>query len=214
MRLTIFSSYPRIALAATLSLFSCQAAWAVNTPVFYDGFAVSTNTSDMDFEIGAPRQGGPLVPVPYVVNTFPAVSYHHQMFDAGSSPSQPLQLAGDANVLGFPTPTPVLVSPNYNFKGSVAGGILGKSITFDLDVAAFVTPNGNGEYFTWAAFSIGGDAANVQVESGAKHFGIRFIEQNAFDLGASDWRGPLHSVHGWRRAKSVCCPEFASQSGG
>ncbi len=152
------------------------------TPVFFDGFEVTANTSDMNADLGAPRQGGPLVPVPYVVNSFPAVSYHHQMFDVGSSPSTPLQLAGDSNVLGFPTATPVLVSPNYNFKGLSGAQILGKRITFDLDVGAIINPTTAGQYFTWAAFSLGGDAANVQVESSAKHFGIRFIEQVGFDI--------------------------------
>jgi hypothetical protein len=154
------------------------------TPVFFDGFEVTANTSDMNADLGAPRQGGPLAPVPYVVNSFPAVSYHHQMFDVGSSPTTPLQLAGDSNVLGFPTATPVLVSPNYNFTGMSGAQILGKRITFDLDVGALINPQpGTGNYFTWAGFSLGGNAANVQLESSAKHFGIRFIEENAFNLG-------------------------------
>jgi PEP-CTERM motif len=171
-----------IALAATLSLLPSQSSEAY-TPVFYDGYGVSADAHNINLDVGAPRQGGPLIPVPYVTNTPNAANdYHHQVFSAGTSPSQPLQLAGDAFVLGFGTDTPVLVSPNYDFKGAVGGGILGKRITFNLDVGVIANPHPQFNTYTWGAVSVGAGSNLVQHGGAASHFGIRFIEDNLVGL--------------------------------
>jgi hypothetical protein len=154
------------------------------TPVFYDGYSVTADTFDINFEIATPRQTGLLAPVSYVTNTpLSSNDYHHQLFAAGTIPSQPLQLAGDPFVLGFPTPVLMLASPNYNFSGAVAGGILGKRITVDLDVAAFVVPDGQGRSYVQSSIVIGANAPLVESQTASANFAVRLIEDQFSGLG-------------------------------
>lgn len=162
--------------ALATMLVMAQPATAQYTPVFYDGFAVSADTQNINLEVGVPRQGGPLAPVSYVTNTPNAANdYHHQLFSIGTSPSQPLQLAGDLNVTGPVGLALMLASPNYNFKGAVGGGILGKRISVDMDVAVVSSPV-QGQSYVQGSINVGSDTPLVESGTAATHFAVRFIE--------------------------------------
>lgn len=147
-------------------------AQASAIPVFFDSFDVTAGSFNLSSEAGSPRQGGPLVPVSYLQNVN---DYHTQLLGAG-----PLQLAGDG---GFPAPGQTMASPNYNFVGSVAGGlILGKCITLTMDAGAFV--GGNATSYVTAGVSVGANAGLTADDAAAPHFGIRFVEDNFSGLGS------------------------------
>ena len=52
-------------LCVVLAGVVVPSANAQYTPYWFDGFDVSTGTSDINFEIGSPRQGGAAVPTSY-----------------------------------------------------------------------------------------------------------------------------------------------------
>ena len=165
----LFWNQCAVAAIAALALVATNGQAGTVTPVFYDGFNVSAGSSDLNFEIGAPRQGGPLIPVSWDRNA-PVGDFHHQLLGVG-----PLQLAGEASLF-FP-----LASPIANFKGVVAGGILGKCITFDMDAGALIT--GNAASYITAAVSIGASSTLVAEDAPASHFGVRVVEDNFGGFG-------------------------------
>ena len=94
--------------------------------LFYDVYAVSDNTFDVNFESAA-RQQGILQPIRYTQSPDPAGpgAWHHQVGNP-AGPNQ-LLLAGT----GTATATDIgMVSPSYNFNGLVNGS--STKITFQL----------------------------------------------------------------------------------
>lgn len=157
--------------------------------VWSDSFSVSMNTFNMNLETAA-RQSGPLAPIDYVAIT-PDVTndFHHQMFDAATAPAQPLQLAGDPTIPAPPNlfAYPTLVSPDHNFVGTESGRIVGKRITFDLDVATFfgsgVDPANS---FTQAGITIGANSTlvrNDQATGTGDYFAVHFVEDTCCGAG-------------------------------
>lgn len=160
-----------IALVAAASYLGAAPVDGSAVPVFFDSFDVSVGSTDLSFEAGSPRQGGPLGPVTYSQNIN---DYHTQLLGAG-----PLQLAGDA---GAPFPAQTMASPNYNFVGPAGGGlILGKCITLSIDAGAFV--GGDAVRYVNAGVSIGASAPLTADDAAAPHFGVRFVEDNFTNLG-------------------------------
>jgi hypothetical protein len=151
-----------VSLCVTLG-FTAQ---AVPTPYWFDGFDVSANTSDINFEAAAGlRQGG--FTVPYLANTpNPANDYHHQMFGGGG----PLQLAGDVNP---PWPAHTLVSPNNDFAGLVGNQVIGKKVSVVMDAGAFIA---GAPYFLQSAITIGGTVPLQQAGSLGSGFSVVFVE--------------------------------------
>lgn len=183
MRMTKILLPVSAVLGVALALLSISVSQAAT--VWSDGFAVSADTSNMNLETAA-RQSGPLAPIDYVANT-PDVTndYHHQMFAVGTNPTQPLQLAGDG---GLPTGPPIfalptMVSPNHNFVGFAPGGIVGKRITFDLDVAAIINDPTGGS-FVQAGITLGSSSPLIRNDEAGAHFGIRAIEDTFNGNGA------------------------------
>lgn len=157
-----------LALAVSLAFPGASPSRAQYTPAWSDGFDTSANTLDINFEYNL-RQGG--APVPYVANVLNQASDYHQQLIGPTAPSDRLLLAGDG---GSPAPLNTLVSPNYNFAGPFAGGILGKRVTLSMDVGAVVL--GAPTSFVQAGISIGGNSALLAADDSAAHFGVRFIE--------------------------------------
>lgn len=153
--------------------------------VFSDSYSVSTDSFNVNLETAA-RQSGSLAPIDYVADTADVTNdFRHQLFSAGTNPSQPLQLAGDA---GLPAPAPIfafpiMVSPNHNFVGSDSGNIIGKRITLDLDVATFVSDPTGGS-FVQAGLTLGAGSPLTRNDEAGSHFGIRAIEDTFSGNGA------------------------------
>jgi hypothetical protein len=181
-----------LSTTAALSLLVSQRAGAQYTPIFYDGYEVSADTMNLNFETGA-RQSGVLAPIEYVAIT-PDVTngFQHQMFSAATSAPQPLQLAESGTntapppVFGFKT----MVSPDYNFKGTTGSGIVGKRISFDMDIGAIVV--GSPTYIK-GGITIGGhttllDNENERSAVGAgpdgPYFSMNFVEDTFSGLGS------------------------------
>lgn len=161
----------------------------IYSPYWFDGFDVSTASNDINLEIdpnsglNPPRQGGIDAPISWVsnVNSYPPVldpngnpvdeSYKQQLFGPDPDPNlpsiQPLQLAEDGIHPNLGPPDgiiPTIASPNFDFSGTLPNGdIIGKRITFSLDVASFVPafdPNSASLGFGWtfAGVTVGGEA--------------------------------------------------------
>lgn len=188
----------RIALlsAVASSLCAGDRLHAQYTPVFYDGFASSVDSFNINSDVAA-RQSGVLAPVSYVANTVDSTNdYHHQVFSATTSPPQALQLAGDA-AADFLTGAPVfaynmMASPNYNFKGTAAGGIVGKRITFDLNVGVVASPNPSNQSYLTAGITIGSSTtlvdtddqrATMGLQTSGPFFSLRFVEDTFGAVG-------------------------------
>lgn len=169
-----------IALGIAISLHLCVfQVPALATVVFSDGFSVSADSFNVNFET-ASRQSGALAPLNYLASTVDSTNdYHHQLFSAGTIPSQPLQLAGDGFLPLAPPPVfvnPAMVSPNYNFVGNVPGsGIVGKRITFDVDIAVLIQDPTGGTFVT-GGVSIGANAPLTIEDSAVPQFGVKFVE--------------------------------------
>jgi hypothetical protein len=140
--------------------------------VFSDGFGppdsafTAASSFNLNLEVAA-RQTGVLAPISYVSNTTDVTNdFQHQLFPTTSSPGQPLQLA-ESGV--NPAPSPIfgyrtMVSPNYNFKGTIPGGaVVGRRVTFDMDAGAIVT--GNQNWFTQTGFVLGGASTLLDSEA-------------------------------------------------
>ncbi len=190
-----------------LGFHSVHLASAQYTPYFFDGFDVSAATSNINFEV-ASRQGGSPAPLTYVTTTVdPTDDFRHQMFDA-AAPVRVLQLADDGTnipgvgpIFSFKT----MVSPEFNFNGTLPNGdIVGKRITFDLDVAAFLGAGPDQPTFTQAGITIGGEKTlidnedEVAVQNGdppTTYFSATFIEDLFAGLGefvgVADSGGPV-----------------------
>ena len=190
------------AMVALLSAVLGQEVQAQYTPIYYDGFGVSASSSNVNAELGNPRQGGPLLPISNVSNTDSVDAgddYHHQLFSAAASPSQPLLLASDL----YPTLRtfsngsvpiyvyPTMVSPNYNFKGTSGAAILGKRITFDLDLGTGFTPAGPGFAYLSAGFTIGATHTLVDAED-SRSYSI------AQDATNPECPGPCDGIPAWQ----------------
>ncbi len=172
---------PGLALAGLLVALSSPRLYGQYAPVYFDGFEVTASAPAINTDLGNPRQGGPLLPISNLTNTNdPTNDYHHQVFSAAASPQQPLQLASDAsndpsdpnfalrtfsngNVPIYVYPT--MFSPNFNFDGTRPNGaIIGKRITFDLNVGVSTTLAGPGFGYLSAGITIGGSRPLVDHE--------------------------------------------------
>lgn len=174
------------AVSAPLQAVHAQLTYS---PYWFDGFNVSTNTTDINLEIdpnsglAPPRQGGIDAPVTWVsnVNAYPLDpndttdrSYKAQLFGPNPDPNlpsiQPLQLAEDNTNANIGPPDgiiPTIVSPDFDFSGTLPNGdIIGKRITVDIDVASLVPaydPNSAsfGSGYTWAGITVGGESTLI-----------------------------------------------------
>lgn len=139
-------------------------AWA-------DGFTAGESSLDINLDY-ATRQSGPLAPKQFVANSSnQATDYHEQVLSDGTAGV--LLLAGD--VTYDPTTiehSPILVSPNHNFKGISDGKVIGSTITFDLDI---FTDDPNDSY-AQAGITIGASSALTAAGTAGGGFGIRFVE--------------------------------------
>ena len=192
------SRYPLIGLLTILclSLLAQQHVHAQYTPYFVDGFDVSAATSNINFEI-ASRQSGPAAPLSYVTTTAdPSDDLRHQMFDP-NAPARVLQLAEDGT--NAPGVDPInsfksMVSPDLNFNGTLPNGdVIGKRITFDMDVAAFLGAGPDQPTFTQAGITIGGERTLIDNEDEiavqnddppTTYFAATFQENLFMNLGA------------------------------
>jgi hypothetical protein len=202
MTITFHRSRRGVLTAASIACLTAGIvlpAHAVVTTVFTDGFGPSDssftgpNSFNLNLDI-AGRQTGVLAPIPYVSNTSDVTNdFQHQLFPTTSSPGQPLQLAEAGT---NPAPAPIfgyrtMVSPNYNFKGTIdSGAVVGRRVTFDIDAGAIVT--GNPNWFTQAGFVLGGGAtlldAEAQRESAeglpiSPFFAVQLVEDRFSGLG-------------------------------
>jgi ABC-type amino acid transport substrate-binding protein len=166
-------------LAHAAALVCLSTGTASATVVWSDDFSATADAKNLNLDL-ALRQTGSLAPIDYVANTRDVANdYHHQLFAAGTSPGQPLQLAGDA-FLPAPPPifaNPTLVSPNRNFIGSVPGGVVGKRIAFDMDVATLIADSTGGS-FVQAGITVGAASPLVFNDAPVPHFGVRAIEDS------------------------------------
>ena len=148
-----------LGLTAGLTLF----IHAATVPTWFDGFDVSVNSTDPNFEATNPRQGGSPVPLNYVTAGVPVgQEWRHQLFGGGG----PLQLAGSRAVH-------TLVSPNHDFSGVSGNDILGKKISVIVDA---YTNNAGGSYFTLAAVTVGSSSPTQQHNTPGAGFSVVFIE--------------------------------------
>lgn len=181
------TTFALLALVATIVLVSrTQAQY---TPVFYDGFAVSQDTFNMNLEFDT-RQSGVLAPAQYVSSTQDVNDgFQHQLFSEATAPGQPLQLAengfnppGVGPIFSYKT----MVSPTLNFDGTVGGEIVGKRVSFTLDVGVIAEePSAGAGTFTHAGITIGAPATlidsedEIGVQTGEPirdYFSIQFVE--------------------------------------
>ncbi len=162
--------YQVTTLCFSVIIASSAGALGAFTPYWFDGFDVSMNTTDINFEIGSPRQGGAAVPTSYAANSS---DYHVQMFGGGG----PLQLATDINA---PFPAHTMVSPDLNFVGLAGGDVIGKKIDVTMDT---FTNNSGGIYFTQSAITIGSDTQLTQSNTAAAGFSVVFIEDTFGGFG-------------------------------
>ena len=143
---------------------------AALTAVFFDGYDVSAGSFEVNFEHNnGTRQGGVLAPINYAQS--PSGSdYHHQVL---GNPG-PLLLAGDPGAgLVFGS-----VSPNYNFNSTMGAGIVGKKISFTLDVNANTQAYSDG-----AGIILGSAAGNIDFGAATPHLGFKFVEDGLFGGG-------------------------------
>lgn len=183
IQLQTFVRFP-IALLATVT--AMHYAYAQYTPVFFDDFTVSADSSDVNFEYDT-RQAGDLAPIQYVGMPEVPSDFQQQLFGADTAANQPLQLAevgnnppGAAPIFSYKT----MISPDFNFNGTNNGEVVGKRVTFDLDVGVFAEDPGTGIY-TQAGFTIGAQSTLIDSEDQiatqngepiSEYFGIQFIE--------------------------------------
>lgn len=164
---TLLTRSRAVALTAIYAILSSCPAAAQFTAVFTDTFDVTTDTSNINLET-ATRQSGSLSPIDYLANTpDPTDGFQHQLFSAATAASQPLQLAA-VGTLTAPAPVfafPAMVSPDFNFTGSAVDGILGKRITFDLDVGSMVDESAGLGRFINTGITIGSSVGLVDKEN-------------------------------------------------
>ena len=187
-----------------LVVFIVQGPAPGQVPVFVDDFTVSADSNVLNLEFDS-RQTGGLAPIAWVANTlnFPDDPLH-QVFSASTAAEQPLQLKEDNTNKpedegceqredcehGHPT----MVSPDHNFKGA---GIVGKRITFDLDVAAFADETGEdavGRYVV-AGITIGASTTLVDgdhrhemtgINPATEYLTVQFVEDSYNNPNAPD----------------------------
>ncbi|MEQ8848972.1 hypothetical protein [Botrimarina sp.] len=179
--------FPAVLLMAAAPMASAETL----TPYWFDGYDLSQDAGtangfssfNINAELGAPRQGGPLVPTAYVTNTAdPTNDFRHQLFPP-SNGVQPLQLAGD----GFlPGAAPTLASPDLDFSGPAGADVLGKRVTFSLDAASLILQPGNpASAFVQAGVTLGSANPLVAADAiGGPKFGVLFIEDTFSGNGA------------------------------
>ena len=203
MKSRILPKFPALA-AATLALVATSHA----AQVWIDTFDVTANTTNINQDT-ATRQIGTLGTVSYVANTG-GNDYHTQMF----APSSPLQLAGDVNTYppaanGGPNGAySTIVSPNYNFKGSFAGGILGKQIEFNVDTF-YNSPNAP-VYLSWTSITVAANSTLQSSGAAASGFSVRF-EESDFGTGNPLVPAPTQTITFWDGATLV--GSFANPAG-
>lgn len=169
LNFTLIQTGPLAAVVAGLLVLSASSARAQYFGVWYDGYAVSANSHDVNFEYNSTaRQGGVLKPIDYAQS--PAGNnYRHQL--KGQTGDR-LQLAGDSGGIGE-------ASPNYNFTNTVNGGQVGR-IFFQMRIGATINTPTN---YVWAAFTLGANTPLVGFNSNAVHFGVSFIHDTLFGNG-------------------------------
>ena len=100
MRLsTRFPTCVVLALGAAGMMLLAGSAAAQYTPVWFDGYEATPGT-DINADLGSPRQGGNPIPLAYDVNlpfgvTDQTTDYHQQIIGPDGSGNHLLQLAGD-----------------------------------------------------------------------------------------------------------------------
>ena len=157
---------PKTCVLAAFVILSASVAQAQYTAVWYDGYATSANSSDVNFEYTT-RQGGALGAISYAQN--PAAGDFHHQVNNGGAPNK-LLLAGDGGSLG-------MVSPNFNFNSLVGGGAP-SLVFFQLQMNVFdLAP------YTTAGFSLGSSSTLTGAQDATTHFGIRFTRDALFGGG-------------------------------
>lgn len=147
--------------AAILAALSAHVAQAQYSPYWYDGFNTSASADDINFEIGAPRQGGTGIPTTWLSNGGPA-DYHDQI--AGGTV---LLLAGDG---GNTVP---MATPNLDFSGLTGGGdVIGTRITLSIQPGIF----NNSSRYTQTGITLGSSSGLVAGNTPGNHFSVRFVE--------------------------------------
>ena len=164
LKLTTPKTCGLAALATAFVTIAASVAQAQYTAVWYDGYATSANSSDVNFEY-ATRQGGVLGAISYAQSPA-AGDFHHQV---GNVPNK-LLLAGDWGSLG-------MVSPNYNFNGLVGGGTPAR-VFFQMQMNVFALAT-----YTTAGFSLGSSSTLTGAQDATNHFGIRFTRDALFGGG-------------------------------
>jgi hypothetical protein len=161
-----------IATLAIIALFwqTCQ---AVPVMVFTDTFntvasipPVTSETEDVNFQVGSPRQTGSLAPISFVDTDSGPGGYHTQV-NTSITPQQLL-------IFGDSTQLQPKVSPNFNFSGVSPSGIIGKRMTVSFNVGNAGTVFTNS--YLEAGLTIGASAPLTSIGSASPNFGLRFIE--------------------------------------
>lgn len=156
-------------LAVALAVLWAGPVRAQYAPVWSDSFAVSGNSFDVNYQYNnGIRQSDALAPLNYAQS--PAgTDYRHEL---GSAFGANLLLKGDSTASG-------MVSPNYNFKGLV-NGLPVTRISFQVQMAL---TNNHVPNYTYAGFSLGGNATLVGMMSANPHFGVRLIHDTRYGAG-------------------------------
>jgi hypothetical protein len=151
-----------VTLAIAIGAFTTGTARAQYNPYWYDGFDTTAGSLDINFQIGAPRQGGAGIPTTWLSNGG-AADYHDQLT------SLQLLLAGDGSIANGIA----LASPNFNFSGLTGGGqAIGTKIEYVIDPG---TINAAGRY-TESAITIGSATPLVASQTAGANFSLRFVE--------------------------------------
>lgn len=155
-------SISAIAVAIAAGALTAGTAQAQYNPYWYDGFNTSASSLDINFQIGAPRQGGAGIPTTWLSNGG-AADYHDQVT------SVQLLLAGDGAIANGIA----LASPNFNFSGLTGGGeAIGTKIQYVVDPG---TQNAPGRY-TQSAITIGSATPLAASQTAGSNFSLRFVE--------------------------------------
>ena len=167
-------------LATALVTLTASVAHAQYTNIWSDGYDVSANSVDVDFEYTT-RQSGVLSPISYAQSPGSGDGFNWQS-QVGYLGINNLLLIGGGP--GGDT----LVSPNHNFNSLPAGNTSMK-VSFSL---AMATTTG----YTTTGFSLGSSSTLTSFDAGASHFGIRFIGSGVNIIQLFDgntWSGNYNS---------------------
>ena len=173
------------------------------TAVWFDGYQATAGT-DINADLGSPRQGGSPIPLDYSANVDllaanQTVDYHQQIIGDPNAVAL-MQLAGDSQIFSIGTAGQnfhAYASPNHSFTDIVGNEVYGRRITVEMDAfsnlrsSEFWDPNANGGqggfdpatndgqfdngFFTQAAITIGSSHQLGDADSNNKLSGISVI---------------------------------------